>query len=217
MPVSALQHRVTVGLRQDKIKLYKHRCDMSFFNITIECIICVILCGLLRVSVGLWIEKLQISTVYIIISKDVCALPVIYDLITLLVLAYCNIVPLSNLIRTPIMDWRRVRRVSDWLEGINWLIICYTFFLYNYHLILIMRSGDIEENPGPNFLRICHTNIRSLSAVKLLAIKHEIVGKFDIISLSETFLSMESSTNLEIPGFHPLFRRDRGSIGEGVA
>ena len=69
-------------------------CDMSFFNITIECIICVILCGLLRVSVGMWIEKLQISTVYIIISKDVYALPVIYDLITLLLLAYCNIVPL---------------------------------------------------------------------------------------------------------------------------
>ena len=80
-----------------------------------------------------------------------------------------------------------------------------------------MQSGDIEENPGPNFLRICHINIRSLSAVKLLAIKHEIVGKFDIISLSETFLSMESSTNLEIPGFHPIFRRDRGSFGGGVA
>ena len=45
----------------------------------------------------------------------------------------------------------------------------------------------------------------------------EIVGKFDIISLSETFLSMESSINLEIPGFHPLFRRDRGSFGGGVA
>ena len=97
--------------------------------------------------------------------------------------------------------------MSNWLEGINWLIICYTLYLYNYYLILIMRSGDIEENPGPNFPRICHINIRSLSAVKLLAIKHEIVGKFDI-TLSETFLSMESSTNLEIPGFHLLFRRD---------
>ena len=58
----------------------------------------MILCGLLRVSVGLWIEKLQISTAYIIISKDVYALRVIYDLITLLLLACCNIVPLSNLI-----------------------------------------------------------------------------------------------------------------------
>ena len=35
--------------------------------------------------------------------------------------------------------------------------------------------------------------------------------------MSETFLPMESSTNLEIPGFHPLFRRDRGSFGGGVA
>ena len=74
----------------------------------------------------MWIEKLQISTVYIIISKDVYALPVIYDLITLLLLTYCNIVPLSNLIRTPFMDWQRVWQVSNWLEGINWLIICVT-------------------------------------------------------------------------------------------
>ena len=153
--------------------------------LTIECIICVILCGLLRVSVELWIEKLQISTVYIIISKDVYALPVIYDLITLLFLAYCNIVPLSNLIRTPIMDWQRVRQVSNWLEGINWLIICYTLYLYNYYLILIMRSGDIEENPGPNFLRICHINICSLSAVKLLATLIKIYSSITIQNVSK--------------------------------
>ena len=108
MPVSALQHTLTVGLHQDRITLCKHRCDMSFFNITIECTIFMILCGLLRVSVGMWIEKLQISTVFIIISKDVYAFTVVYDLMTLLLLAYCNIVSLSNLICTPIMAWRGV-------------------------------------------------------------------------------------------------------------
>ena len=65
-----------------------------------------------------------------------------------------------------------------------------------------------------DFLKICHINIRSLSAVKLLAIKHEIVGKFEIISLSETFLSMESSTNFEIPGFHPLLEETGAHMGE---
>ena len=49
-----------------------------------------------------------------------------------------------------------------------------------------------------------------------MAIRQDIAGKFNIITLSETLLNRESSHNLEIPGFHPIFRRDRGSFGGGV-
>ena len=49
-----------------------------------------------------------------------------------------------------------------------------------------------------------------------MAIRQDIADKFNI-TLSETFLNHETSHNLEIPGFHPIFRRDRGSFGGGVA
>ena len=55
-----------------------------------------------------------------------------------------------------------------------------------------------------------------MSPVKLIAIRQEIADN-DIITLSETFLRQETSHNLEIPGFHPIFRRDRGTHGGGVA
>ena len=37
-----------------------------------------------------------------------------------------------------------------------------------------LLSGDIETNPGPSFISVCHINIRSLSSVKFLALKHQI-------------------------------------------
>ena len=49
-----------------------------------------------------------------------------------------------------------------------------------------------------------------------MAIRQDIADKFNIIMLSKTFLNRESSHNLEIPGFHPIFRRDRGSFGGRV-
>ncbi len=82
---------------------------------------------------------------------------------------------------------------------------------------MLLLSGDIELNPGPNFLNICHINIRSLSPTKLLAIRQEISDHYNIISLSETFLTSESSQNLSIPGFLPIFRLDRVTHGGGVA
>ena len=81
--------------------------------------------------------------------------------------------------------------------------------------MLIILSNDIHQNPGPNYtmsdLTICHANIRSLKAKgKFLSIKTELAGKYDIIALSETWLSdVDKSEKFSIPGYQLPLRRDR--------
>ena len=90
-------------------------------------------------------------------------------------------------------------------------------------LWIISLSGDIEINPGPksNALNrcfsVCHWNLNIISAhmfknVSLLW-AYISVHKFDIISLSETFLNSEipsDDENLEVPGCN-LVREDHPS------
>ena len=65
-------------------------------------------------------------------------------------------------------------------------------------------------------LNICHLNIRGLNQPKLDAIKSDLVPTYDVISISETFLGQNSS-EMSIPGYHPIIRKDRQSFGGGVA
>ena len=51
----------------------------------------------------------------------------------------------------------------------------------------------------------------------MLAIKHQIQSTFDIITLSETFLSATSSQDLSLQGYHQIIRKDRNTFGGGVA
>ena len=86
---------------------------------------------------------------------------------------------------------------------------------------LLILSGDVEKNPGPlNYklkkISICHSNVRGLNESKLRSIATSLC-EFDIITLSETFLSSASNHDLLLPGYHPIVRRDRGSFGGGVA
>ena len=116
------------------------------------------------------------------------------------------------------MSKQRIQSILKCLEWINLLFICSTPYYYNsFNRLHLLCSSDIELNLWPTNLKMCHINIRSLSPVKLLAIQQEIADKYDIITLSETFLRQKSSHNLEIPSFHPIFRRDRRSHGGGVA
>lgn len=70
-------------------------------------------------------------------------------------------------------------------------------------------------------LRICHVNIRSISApsrlldLEILSASHHL----DILCISETWLSStKRSSDILLPGFQPPFRRDRPtSTGGGVA
>ena len=91
-------------------------------------------------------------------------------------------------------------------------------------IILLLRSGDIEVNPGPlNELNVCHINARSLcpndrskridEIQSLLCIR----DGYDIICISETWLNESIPDDaLDIPGFQ-LFRKDRlNARGGGV-
>jgi hypothetical protein len=89
--------------------------------------------------------------------------------------------------------------------------------LYLHFTQQILLSGDVELNPGPNAITMCHINIRGLSAPKLLAIKHGIQHYYDIITFSETFLSSNSTHDLRLDGYQPIVRKDRDTFGGGVA
>ena len=103
-------------------------------------------------------------------------------------------------------------------------------FLRVTKLILSMLAGDIELNPGPRYvspqgthsLQVCHLNIQSLrrNHEKHKHIGLQLAGKYDIITLSETWLAPDIPNDVyDITGYHPLFRRDRqtNTIGGGVA
>ena len=78
-------------------------------------------------------------------------------------------------------------------------------------------------NPGPVSglcdISLCHINIRSLSQNKIRNLKTDISRDFDIIALSETFLSdSQPDSDFQLQGFHSIMRRDRpGGLGGGVA
>ena len=95
-------------------------------------------------------------------------------------------------------------------------------------LLLLLLSGDVELNPGPNDLTensseissdffekfleksitLVHLNVQSLTN-KLDIIQAEF-GGFDIITLNETWIDYRStSDDLLIQGFQEPFRRDR--------
>ena len=90
-------------------------------------------------------------------------------------------------------------------------------------LLLLYKCGDIELNPGPtNVLKLkslnaCHVNIRSLSSSKLRAIRTIFAELYDIITISETHLGPDSKTNLSLPGYCDILRRDRQAGGGGLA
>ena len=95
-------------------------------------------------------------------------------------------------------------------------LLCFVFtFLY---LVLVL-SGDIELNPGPvklKSLSLCHVNIRGLSSAKLGALQTTLCEKYDIITLSETFLGVKNINDFSLLGYHDLLRRDRPTFGGGL-
>ena len=90
--------------------------------------------------------------------------------------------------------------------------------------LLLLRAGDIEKNPGPPGLSICHINARSLcptNRLKRIDEIHSVLaldGGYDLICVSETWLNNTVENEaIQIPGFQ-IFRNDRnGGIGGGVA
>ena len=78
--------------------------------------------------------------------------------------------------------------------------------------MLIRLSCDIELNPGPKpssfkCFSICHRNLNSITPHDLLKVKlltaYNVIPKFDIICISESYLNSDTSSNdgnLNIPG-----------------
>lgn len=91
-------------------------------------------------------------------------------------------------------------------------------------LLLVLMSGDVSENPGPNLnssensdsLSVLHLNIRSIRN-KLEYIK-EMLTDFNILCFTETHLSPEiSNDDLFIEGFQPIsFRKDLSPHSSGL-
>ena len=104
--------------------------------------------------------------------------------------------------------------------GISMLSLC--LIICSIFVLLILLSNDIETNPGPPLsklskLSVCHSNIRGLSQSKIIAIETSLCDLYDVITLSETFLSNTSTHDLTLGGFHQVVRRDRETFGGGVA
>ena len=89
----------------------------------------------------------------------------------------------------------------------------------------LLTCGDIESNPGPvdhmsdsdKYISFCHANMRSIKNCldKLDHIKADFCGKYDIITLSETWLNPTDRYDAtgkpiyELEGYQEPFRRDR--------
>ena len=87
--------------------------------------------------------------------------------------------------------------------------------------LLLLRSGDIESNPGPtpNYeIKIIHLNARSIP--KHISDVETECNKYDIITCSETWLAPHhTSAQTDLLHFHPPIRLDRplNHSGGGVA
>ena len=88
--------------------------------------------------------------------------------------------------------------------------------------MLISLSGNVHSNPGPDIhcdLSICHANIRSIKAIdRMNHISCELASKYDIITLSETWLSNnDSDQQFMLNDYQVPIRRDRllGAQGYG--
>ena len=92
------------------------------------------------------------------------------------------------------------------------------FFIFIV-LQMLLLSGDIEVNPGPDEqnwsdISICHLNARSLPD-KLSAIKNNLACTYDIIAVTETLLRPYHTQDLSINNFHQVIRLDRQDRGGG--
>ena len=120
--------------------------------------------------------------------------------------------------------FRKYFRVYYYFHTNCILFLTASVYVHNFYLyfILLMRSGDINPNPGPRSstwecLSICHWNLNSLSShnfiKKDLLTAFNSIHKFDIICLSETFLNStyeSDNHDLDIPSY-TLVRADHPS------
>jgi hypothetical protein len=104
-------------------------------------------------------------------------------------------------------------------KGLLKEIIAFSLYIH----MLLALFYDVHPNPGPVFnssnVTLCHSNIRSVRGRdKLFHIKQELCGKYDIIALTETWLSpADNSNEYLLQGYQTPMHRDRdfGAVGYG--
>lgn len=91
----------------------------------------------------------------------------------------------------------------------------------SFSSLLLLMSGDVESNPGPAIqgdICVMHANVRSLKRnIDLLSAES---NQYDVITLSETWLTnetLDNTTKIQLPNFHPPVRLDRDDGYGGVA
>ena len=106
-------------------------------------------------------------------------------------------------------------------NDISFIVTHYSSYIFSifvvyllYHNRLIRLSGDIKLNQGPKTssfkcFSICHWNLNSITSHDFLKVKlltaHNVIHKFDIICISESYLNSDTSSNddkLNIPGYN---------------
>ena len=170
----------------------------------------------------LWAEISYLLELFLTIDILICLIRIIYAVA-------CVIVFIFLFTKTGSLCFEMCKNVT--IEQVIMVSRCHctidhiTDGFATLHFLLIVLSGDVHPNPGPKTnnlysdLSICHVNIRSLTQDKLRCIKTSLAQRYDIIAVSETFLSVSNQdSDYELPGFHTILRRDRvGGIGGGVA
>ena len=98
-----------------------------------------------------------------------------------------------------------------WYAGIHLASFLNLIYFYVLSRLLLLCSGDIESNPGP-VGEICAMHANAHSLLDKIDLFRAEADKFDIITVSETWLSDRPSDNnahLLIPNFHEPVRVDR--------
>ena len=92
---------------------------------------------------------------------------------------------------------------------------CHSDFVVK--IMLLTRSGDVHPNPGPltNCSDLCVTHINAWSIREKIDTIQSEADTFDIITVSETWLTKDDEENVYLAGFHPPVRRDRPNAPYG--
>lgn len=114
--------------------------------------------------------------------------------------------------------WSKFVHLSRNRNSSSRLLFCYITMFSIITQMLLLTSGSIHPNPGPQennqlgCISICHSNIRSLrnAPEKVDHIFHALSDKYNIITVSETWLDNSiNSSYLIRNGYQLPFRKDR--------
>ena len=88
-----------------------------------------------------------------------------------------------------------------------------------FKFLLLLKSGDIETNPGPYTQHLCAMHVNACSLRNKIDLFECECDNYDIITVSETWLTNSvDNSSLLLTNFHPPVRLDRdGDAHGGVA